>query len=98
MQKEELLGSCIRLMVMPGPFDCHIVPHFLVISSFFAADCSGQVLSDFDVEELTSDDIQAARCSPVGALDSAMGDCSSGVALILSWQFVLSMLLCVFLC
>ena len=53
------------------------------------ADCSGQVISTFDVQELTSDDIQSARCSLVGAHDSAMGDCSGGAAMQFAWRMLL---------
>jgi hypothetical protein len=53
------------------------------------ADCSGQVTSTFDVEELTTDDIQSARCSLVGADHSAMGDCSSGAVLHFTWLCIL---------
>ena len=44
-------------------------------------------------QELTSDDIATARCSPVGSHDSAMGDCSSSSMLLLAWQAVACLLL-----
>ena len=62
----------------------------------YFADCSGQVLSSFDVEELTSDDIQSARCSFVGTHDSAMGDCSGGDSLCASWKTFALLLLFLF--
>jgi hypothetical protein len=46
-------------------------------------------MSTFDVEELTSDDIQSARCSLVAAHDSAMGDCSGGAAVQLACHTLL---------
>jgi hypothetical protein len=60
------------------------------------ADCSGLVKSTFDVEELTSDEIESARCSPVGAHDSGMGDCSGAAKLLFPWPFILCLLVFVF--
>lgn len=69
-----------------------------VIGKLYSAhDCTGQVISSFDVEELTSDDIESARCSFVGIHDSAMGDCSGGASLCCSWLFVACLLLFLFL-
>jgi hypothetical protein len=60
------------------------------------ADCSGQVISTFDVEELTSDEITSARCSIVGIRDSAMGDCSGSSMLRFTWQAAACLLLVFF--
>lgn len=60
------------------------------------ADCSGPAKSTFDVEELTSDEIQSASCSPVGAYDSGMGDCSGGAKLLFSWPCIVCLLVFVF--
>jgi hypothetical protein len=63
------------------------------VLTLFLADCSGQVLSTFDVEELESDDIQSSRCSLVGSEHSGMGDCSGGASLQVFWRYVASVLI-----
>ncbi len=71
-------------------------PLALLICSTRPADCSGVVSSTFDVEELTSDEISSARCSVVGAGDSAMGDCSGGNVWRFSSLLIFGMFLFVF--